>query len=469
MTVKAPTTAAVLLGIAAVAVGVSCERDRRDHPAAAPTVAATRAAAPSLPATPDAARVESAVPPPPRAAAGSRPPATGGVAILASALRAEAVVAGVVGEPASVDMHGWRADLHVDRVLLGDVHLGDTLTIGWEELSTARRVRFADGERVLVVLDPLPTQSLWRKRFPSVDRARPVMVVAAGGEAFLARPDGITVDVLEHYLAMAPDARDGAPGVARLADLVRGAHPGVAAEALAFLVANPARADALDADGADTLLATARSSERDTALRAGALRLAAQHRMPGTRETALALTAPGSPLRAEAYRALAALPQGLSADDVARLLGDADPDVRVVGVEAAGDAVPAERLVTLAHGDPAPAVRLAAGRARLARRRDRDSAEGAHALAAVLPLLDDPDANVRSGIAASIGALGADAVGPLAAVVDDGSERAALAAILGLARAGPQGGVMLSSIAKSHDKEAVRAFARLALGEAPEH
>jgi hypothetical protein len=466
----------VLLGIAAaVAVGVSRRSGPRDLlPSVAATIVATRGTpTPRLafaPATPGAIAAErDSVIPPRRIAAGERPPAVGGVAIIASTVRAQAVVTGVVAAPTSVDVHGWRADLHVDRVLLGNVRLGDVLTIGWEELSTARQMRFVDGERVLVVLDPLPTQSLWRKRFPSPDPAHPVMVVASDGDAFLVRPDGVTLDVLEHYLVMAPGARDGAPGAGRLAELVHGGHPAVAAEALALLTASPARAAALDVDGADALLATARSNERDVALRSGALRLVAQHRMPGTRETALALTAPGSPLRAEAYRALAALPGGLSAEDVAGLLGDADPEVRAAAVEAGSASVPAERLATLAHDDPAPVVRLAAGRALLAHRRDRDSADGAHAIATVLPLLDDPEASVRSGIAASIGALGADAVGPLAAVVDDGSERAALAAILGLARAGPQGGVMLTSIAKSHDKPAVRAFARLALGEAPEH
>ena len=473
-TVRMTATAAVLLGIAAaVAIGVArgpAERER--VPSVAKTVPPPRmaaAVATSAPVTPGAARrAPEADAAAPRVVARDRPPAVGGVALVASAVRAQAVVAGIVAMPTSIDTHGWRADLRVDRVLLGTERLGDTLTIAWEELSPARQVRFQDGERVLVVLDPLPTQSLWRKRFPRLDPAHPVLVVASGGDAFLGRPDGVTIDVLEHYLAMAPAAREGAPGAARLADLVRGAHPAVAAEALALLAGNPARADLLDADGADALLAAARSSEREVALREAALRLAAQHRMPGTRETALALTGAGSPIRAEAYRALATLPDGLAAEDVTRLLADADPEVRVVGIESAGDAVAAERLVALAHDDPAPAVRLAAGRARLARR-DRDTAEGAHAIAEVLPFLDDPDAGVRTGIAESLGALGADAVGPLAAVVDNGSERAALAAILGLARAGPQGGVILTSVAKAHDKEAVRAFARLALGEAPDH
>ncbi len=124
-----------------------------------------------------------------------------------------------------------------------------------------------------------------------------------------------------------------------------------------------------------------------------------------------------------------------------------------------GDAARA-RLVLLLHADPAPAVRLAAGRELLAR-------DGAGAIADVIGLLDDPDDAVRSGSAESIGAIGDPAVAPLRTVIDGGSERAALAAVLALARTGRKGGAMLTAIAASHERESVRAFAGLALGEAP--
>jgi HEAT repeat protein len=288
------------------------------------------------------------------------------------------------------------------------------------------------------------------------------MVVAAGGDAFLVRPDGVTLDGLEHYLAMTPDARAGAPGAERLAELVGGGHPAVAREALDLLEAEPADADRLDADGAASLLAAARSSERDPALRSSALRLAARDRLPGTRETALVLTEPASPIRADAYRALAVLPGGLSAERVDGLLGNADPDLRAVGIEVAPASTDRARFVTFVRDDPSPAVRLAAGRALVVR-------FGAGAIADVTALLDDPDTAVRSGIAESIGSLGAAAVAPLRAVVDGPSERAALAAVLGLTRAGRQGAVAIASIAETHQNKAVRTFAQLALGKAPGH
>jgi hypothetical protein len=82
-------------------------------------------------------------------------------------------------------------------------------------------------------------------------------------------------------------------------------------------------------------------------------------------------------------------------------------------------------------------------------------------------MLDDAEASVRSGMAESIGALGAQAVAPLRGVVEHGSERAALAAVLGISKSGRSGGPVLAAIADTHPNPSVQAFARLALGKAP--
>lgn len=382
----------------------------------------------------------------------------GGVDLLASAARAHAVVVGTVTQPSRVDVTGWRAELRIDTVLSGSLVLGDVVTLAWEELSPSRAVRFGDGVRVLVVLDALPTQSLWRKRFPARDQSRPVLVVAARGEAFLVRPEGPTVYALQHYLALTQRARAEGPGTRWLAELVRVATPSLAREALALLDAEPGRLDDVSEEGASALLAAARDDTRDADLRGGALRLAARHRIAGTREIVLELGAPGSPTRVDAYRALAMLPDGLTPEESERTLDDADPALRVVGLEIAGRNLPRARVVRLLR-DEDPAVRVAAGRAVLAR---EDAG-----IVDVVALLDDPDASVRTGIAESIGARGADAIPPLRAVVDTGSERAALAAILGISRAGKGAGAALGEIAEKHPNESVRAFAKLGLGEAP--
>lgn len=452
------TTAAAVLGIAAAVVGLSaCDPagpapDGRgsSSPAALVTPVPTAVLGPTVAPASGAA----SLPAPGRPATS----AAGGVAILASAARAQAVVVGTVTQPSRVDVSGWRAELRIDTALSGSLALGDVVTLAWEELSPSRAVRFGDGVRVLVVLDALPTQSLWRKRFPARDQSRPVLVVAAHGEAFLVRPDGPTVYALQHYLALTQRARAEGPGTRWLAELARVATPSLAREALALLVAEPGRLDDVSEEGGAALLATARGAQRDADLRGGALRLAARHRIAGTREVALELGAPGSSTRVDAFRALAMLPDGLTPEESERLLDETDPALRVVGLEIAGRRLPRARVVRLLR-DADPAVRVAAGRAVLGR---EDAG-----IADVVALLDDPDASVRTGIAESIGGRGADAIPPLRAVVDGGSERAALAAILGISRAGPGAAAALGEIAEKHPNASVRAFAKLGLGEAP--
>jgi hypothetical protein len=259
---------------------------------------------------------------------------------------------------------------------------------------------------------------------------------------------------------MGPSARDGAPGAGRLANLVRVAHPMVAREALTLL--QGAVGEHLGPDAGDALLAAARNPDRDASLRGDALRLAAEHNLPGTRETALALVGASSAIRVDAYRALAMLPDGLPAERVESLLADADAELRTVGITTEGDTIARERLVGFVRNDPSPMVRLAAGQTLVAR--DKNAA-----IPDVIGLLDDADQTVRSNIAKSVGDLGEAAVGPLSAVVDDGSERAALAAVLGLSHTGKAGFVMLQSIAKSHENKAVQSFAKLAIGQGIGH
>lgn len=385
--------------------------------------------------------------------------AAGGIGILASIPSASAVVVGVVSQPRNIDLHGWSAGLKVDQLLAGQAASGEVLTMAWEELSKSRPVRFADGERVLVVLSPLPTQSLWRKRFADVEDLRKVRVVAGHGDAFLVGPDGGTLNTLEHYLAMVPNARNGAPGEARLAELVSIGHHSMAVEALEQL---EGKTTTLGIDAVAGLLEAAENPGRESSLRIRALKLAARQDSVAVRRTATALSQPGSTLRAPAYEVLAGLPGALPPEQAATLLAAPEPELRVVGIGLIADPGAREKLLGLVREDKDATVRLAAGKALLSR-------GGASAIADVLVLLDDPDAVVRNGIAGAVGALGSAAVEPLRTVVDTGSERAALAGVLGLARAGKDGGQALLAITHLHPNEAVRTFAKLAVGRGIGH
>jgi hypothetical protein len=416
-------------------------------------IGATASAQPSEPAR-DESTASSNV------SAGAAAPGARG--ILASCARAEAVVTGIVSQPKKVDLHGWVASLRVDGVPAGSIELGDTIDVAWEELSPSRPVRFADGERVLLVLEALPTQSLWRKRFPSADGARSVLVVANRGDAFLRKPDGATLGAFEHWLKLSSSARDATPGALRLAELVSIAPAGLASEALEMLDGRPQLAEQLGAEGASRLFAGMRDESRDLGIRTRTLELATRAGLPGVREAALTLTQPGSGLRAPAYRALASLPGGLRSDEKAKLLDDPEPSVRAAGAGLADDPALRPRLEAMLATDKSPDVRRAVGAALIAR-------YGASAVDEVVVLLDDEDKGVRAATAMSIGALGADAVPALKRVVDGESKRAAFAAVLGLSHAGEEGAKEIFFIANSHQDESVRAFARLALGKAPGH
>jgi len=368
------------------------------------------------------------------------------------------MVSGIIQSSRKLDATGWTAELAVDRKLLGDVQVGTTVQIAWEELAASRQVRFDDGERVLVVLEPLPAQSLWARRF--ADAQKRVYVVARNGEAFLRSPDATTLNSLEHYLAMGREARKGAPGARRLAELIASGHRAIAMEALDVLENRTDLAAALGDDGGSLLLQAARSEGRDHAIRARALRLAAKSGLRGVKEAALALAQPGSSMRAEAYRALGILPHGLTPQEAEALLDDPDPELRVVGIALATDPAKRERLIKMARSDDSPTVRATAGATLLVRHREQ-------AIQDALPLLEDKDRNVRAAIGHALGELGDAAIEPLKRVVETGSEDAAVAAVLGLANAGAEGGVALVSIGHLHPSEKVRTAANLALGKGP--
>lgn len=392
----------------------------------------------------------------------TRPRAAGGRGILGAAEHAQVVAIGHVQGLRKVDRSGWAAGFVPDLVLQGEARVGETIDMAWEELAVSRRVRFDNGDRLLVVLEDLPNMSLWAKRFPPGAGPRPVLAIAAAGDAFLRDPDPFTTSALEHYLAVTPRARGEAGGMARLAEIVVLAATPVAIDALEQLEARQDLASVLGADGSATLLEAARSEKRDPAVRSRALLLAASRRLPGTLEAARSLAEPGSPLRVTAWRALATLPDGVRADEARALLEDSDPELRTVGLLAVTGPEARAAILEVARKDSVPEVRAAAG-VTLVRRFGVDAIDDA------LSLLADPSSKVRGTVAAEVGRLGAAAVDPLVVVVDTAGEDAAAAAVVGLAKAGPSGASAIVRIAASHSSDKVRAVAELALGHGPDN
>ena len=88
---------------------------------------------------------------------------------------------------------------------------------GTTRLETSKRITFSGASALtadtwVVALEPLPTGSLWRTRFPNGD----ALAVAARGNAFLWEPDTATLDALAAYLALESSARSESRGVSAL-------------------------------------------------------------------------------------------------------------------------------------------------------------------------------------------------------------------------------------------------------------
>ncbi len=380
-------------------------------------------------------------------------PAAAGTDLLRAAELATTTLAGTIRSPRQLDLHGWAAELEIERVLAGEA-AGARARVAWEERATRRPPRFAEGDRVLLALEPLPPGSLWTRRFPT----RNALAVAADGKAFLRWPDPRSLDLLERYLALPSVRRLEPPGVEALARLVAGADSALAAEALARLDAVPGLSKRLDEEARGTLAAALSDAERPLDLRVGLLDLVARARLAALRPAAQSLAEPGSPLEPEALAALAAIDGGLPAERARALLLRAEPAVRAV---AARHGASPERLTVLLRSDPSTRVRLAAVETLVAIR-------GAAAIDTASPALFDPDPEVSAAAARAIGGLGAAAVPSLRALAVERAGPQAPGPLMALALAGPHGVAALRGIALEHPDAKVRRLALLALGELSE-
>ncbi|HKJ25199.1 MAG TPA: hypothetical protein VKB65_10280 [Myxococcota bacterium] len=380
---------------------------------------------------------------------------------MSAAAEAPATIVGTVTESRALDERAFFAWLVVDRSLAGPHAAGERVAIAWDERVSDRGRRFADGQRILVALEPLPTWSIWRERLGEQD----ALGIALRGEAFLTAPDAATVDGVAAWLARPAPGRASVAALPELAALVAGAEPTVAKGALDRIAALPGLAAALDAPGGGAALASLRGALRDAdrpeRLRAALLALAGQRGLEAFAPELAALAGDAaSGLAPDAIAAWAALPGGLPRADAARLLASSDPAVRAAVLSHAAGALDDATIEARLGGDPAPAVRAAAVAAWVARR-------GMDAWPKVAPRLDDPNAPEGAAAVRALGALGEPAVVPLATRARERELDGARGPMLALTFAGPQGVVALRALAADHPDPAARALATFLLGRPP--
>jgi len=394
--------------------------------------------------------------------AGAAGPAAGGPPLLESAESTPLVVVGVVRAPERIDLHGRAAWLEIERTLAGARAPGERVRIAWEELAQGRPDRFAEGDRVLVALGPLPSGSLWRQRFPATPAAPPVLAVAASGDAFLRQPGDATIEALGRYLALSPEDRAAAPGAEALARLVSTADPVTAVAAVRRLATIPGVGAKLGTSGIALLAGTLTDPGRPLPVRAAVVGLAGEQRLTALRPRLEALATPGGELTPDALAALASLDGGLAGDRAEALLASDDPRVRAVAVRSLTGSGAEPRLAALLKNDPAAEVRAAAVTALLAR-------GGPGVVADASPGLFDRDPVVKRAAAEGLGRLGGQAVPTLQQLAMSRGAEDAKGPLAALSLAGASGTDALREIATSHPDAAVRQLAMFALGHVPSH
>ena len=375
--------------------------------------------------------------------------------MLSALERAPLSVVGRVSSVRRLDDQAHAADLIVESSLHGEAARGDRIPIAWEELSAARPPRFAESDRVLVSLEPLPGVSLWSARIPDPARRAHTWTPTQRGEAFVRDPSAGALKTIEHYLALPGTLRRANPGVAHLSLLAASAQPRLAVSALERLGEVPELDAALDATSARRIAAALVREEPGVS--AAVLALVSARQPSPLRAQLLALTPLDASGPAAAYEGLARLDGALGPAMSRALLDRQDsPAHRAVGARRV-DAALAGRLPPLLRLEPDPSVRAAALE-RLV------EIEGIASLDRVLFALGDPDADVRARAIQEIGGLGEEAVPSLRAVVDGGSTDAAVGAVGALRATGSPGMRALVEIADSHPDASVRQAAAIALG-----
>ena len=365
-------------------------------------------------------------------------------------------VVGELSESKALDLHGWRATLQVESALVGDAQPGQTLAIAWEELSAARPPRFSGGDRVLVVLEPLASGSLWRARFPETAEYLRARGVAQRGLAFLRSPSLGNLQLLRHYLALPADERAGPTGQGHLLALVADGERALAVSAAGRLAARGTGSDLEPGRAALALRALARA-DRDAEL-AGALLAWIERTQPGglaaPLDAALAADARPPAIYAQARGLLAG---GLGSERLAAWLADPSAQHRAAAASVA-TAAERDRLTGLVRSDPAVEVRRAALR-RLA------GLSGAGALDALLEAFSDREASLRSEAARLAAGLGPEGVPRIREVALGWPSPAPETAVLALRLSGSQeAAASLRELADTHPDPRIRTLAGVAIG-----
>ncbi len=389
-----------------------------------------------------------------RAAAANEP-----AGVVAAIEAAPAVVVAEVRSVAALPHTAFRATLAVERSLRPDSPAPEMIEVAWEEPAPSLPPRLAEGRRVLVAAEPLPSASIWRTRVPD-DAARARLLAIAGrGAGYLERPGGAELDILEHYLLVGEAARAGDAGALHLARLCAVGQPRLALDAAERLRAFDALPEHLTPGAARALVeALQRGDVRGQ--REVLLDLIALRRPPALRAPLEASIRSGGGAAAPPvlHAALGALEGQLDDDHALPLLESGSAESRAAAARHAAGPRTRGRLRDLVIGDPSPSVRAAA----VTRLVELD---GMQAFSDATLAFDDDSAEVRAAAARAVARLDPAPVDSLRRLVEVGRVEEAKTALVALSMMGEEAHLALAELAVEHPDPAIRTLAGIAVGQ----
>lgn len=372
--------------------------------------------------------------------------------------RAPAVVVAEVVAVTPLAHGGYWATLDVERSLLPGSKPPDRMTVAWEEPVPSLPPRLVAGRRILAAAGPLPTASIWRLRVPDADTRAGLLGLAGDGDGYLIRPGAAELDVLEHYLALDPAAREGDAGVLQLARMAVVGQPRLADDAATHLAQLPALSNHLTPPAAAAIVEALLRSDVPVARERllgmiGALRPAALRAPLEAR-----IRAAGDAVPPVLYAALGALDDGLDEAISLELLASRSPEARAAAARHATGPESLDWLRDLARSDPDPGVRAAAVTRLVV-------LGGRGALYEATRALEDPVAEVRLAAVRAAATLDPDAVSSLRQIALGGQSDAARAALAALSLMGDEAHLALAELSVEHPDEAMRTLAGIAVGQ----
>jgi HEAT repeat protein len=349
--------------------------------------------------------------------------------------------------------------IKVDRVLKGDVAVGDTVALAQEMLFESTKPYFSPGTDTLILAVPLPNYSAFRKVLPTGTYWRWTERLETAADVAMLGDPALTEGVAR-YLATRADAEASADFLT--ATLIGGSAR-LRHDALVVIGQRPEIPPLLDTGRLQPLAAWLQDERQPVPERALVIVNLARDGAPGIVSLARDLTAVTGSLQAPAVDALVSMNEVPPLDRLVGWTKSSDEALRLAasrGLAKGGSPAALDRLGEMLEHETSGNVRLAIVQG-------LGSVASERAVGMLARELAKPDKTVGTAAADSLGRLATpEAIAALGAALEKGSSDAQAASAFALKRSGTRDGLeILEHQEANHPDPNVRRLCQLALGE----